>query len=260
MIRRPPRSTLFPYTTLFRSLGNRVEIPGCELRPEELRGRREWLAVSDTTLDPDLFDALLLPVGEQADAVGARLNVIEMVLHLSERHVLIHVLPHRIGGLDIERDPGDHTESAETDHGAPEDLAVGLARQFHHFACRGDDFEGGDRSGEVAVLLARAVRGGAAGSGDGDVGKRSQVVQRKTLAVEVRAELAVRDARIASPRAGDWVERHHLMHRFQRQQVVTAVRDGVETVARAEAFTLSCERRTAWICSTEAASRRRSVL
>src|SRR2546429_3507937 len=29
MIRRPPRSTLFPYTTLFRSLGNRkvVEVP-----------------------------------------------------------------------------------------------------------------------------------------------------------------------------------------------------------------------------------------
>src|SRR5258707_4649842 len=25
MIRRPPRSTLFPYTTLFRSLGNRYE-------------------------------------------------------------------------------------------------------------------------------------------------------------------------------------------------------------------------------------------
>src|SRR2546427_6509221 len=27
MIRRPPRSTLFPYTTLFRSLGNRVHRP-----------------------------------------------------------------------------------------------------------------------------------------------------------------------------------------------------------------------------------------
>src|SRR5256885_8780343 len=26
MIRRPPRSTLFPYTTLFRSLGERVEV------------------------------------------------------------------------------------------------------------------------------------------------------------------------------------------------------------------------------------------
>src|SRR3712207_8797682 len=39
MIRRPPRSTLFPYTTLFRSAGQRAALP----RPAEalrvLRGR-----------------------------------------------------------------------------------------------------------------------------------------------------------------------------------------------------------------------------
>src|SRR2546428_4742535 len=29
MIRRPPRSTLFPYTTLFRSIGRRGTRPGC---------------------------------------------------------------------------------------------------------------------------------------------------------------------------------------------------------------------------------------
>src|SRR2546425_7470276 len=29
MIRRPPRSTLFPYTTLFRSLGLEPEVLGC---------------------------------------------------------------------------------------------------------------------------------------------------------------------------------------------------------------------------------------
>src|SRR3712207_8987952 len=53
MIRRPPRSTLFPYTTLFRSgsrkeegylgpvpaLRSRVR-PGSELHPEVRRGRR----------------------------------------------------------------------------------------------------------------------------------------------------------------------------------------------------------------------------
>src|SRR2546422_7071847 len=33
MIRRPPRSTLFPYTTLFRSVGDEVEIVG--LRPTQ---------------------------------------------------------------------------------------------------------------------------------------------------------------------------------------------------------------------------------
>src|SRR3712207_7007677 len=35
MIRRPPRSTLFPYTTLFRSPCNLLQLP-CQLR----RGRR----------------------------------------------------------------------------------------------------------------------------------------------------------------------------------------------------------------------------
>src|SRR2546429_9402517 len=29
MIRRPPRSTLFPYTTLFRSLGDALVVGGC---------------------------------------------------------------------------------------------------------------------------------------------------------------------------------------------------------------------------------------
>src|SRR5258708_21580247 len=36
MIRRPPRSTLFPYTTLFRSccLANHLHLPGCEYRAQ----------------------------------------------------------------------------------------------------------------------------------------------------------------------------------------------------------------------------------
>src|SRR5256885_3297996 len=33
MIRRPPRSTLFPYTTLFRSRGGRPGCRGAEVRP-----------------------------------------------------------------------------------------------------------------------------------------------------------------------------------------------------------------------------------
>src|SRR3712207_7446634 len=37
MIRRPPRSTLFPYTTLFRSLGDeqRVEVRVAKVLPED---------------------------------------------------------------------------------------------------------------------------------------------------------------------------------------------------------------------------------
>src|SRR2546430_13528945 len=45
MIRRPPRSTLFPYTTLFRSQQGRALGAGPRSRPgrpaDELRGRRD---------------------------------------------------------------------------------------------------------------------------------------------------------------------------------------------------------------------------
>src|SRR2546428_7089860 len=45
MIRRPPRSTLFPYTTLFRSLPSRVHRSGCARRastaPEQAHPRAD---------------------------------------------------------------------------------------------------------------------------------------------------------------------------------------------------------------------------
>src|SRR2546430_10710249 len=60
MIRRPPRSTLFPYTTLFRSIALRQTFPLCtcgesnycvrflhsELPPSPLRWRRDTSRVS----------------------------------------------------------------------------------------------------------------------------------------------------------------------------------------------------------------------
>src|SRR5687767_15488775 len=39
MIRRPPRSTLFPYTTLFRSEGQRDEVVGGRPAPARARAR-----------------------------------------------------------------------------------------------------------------------------------------------------------------------------------------------------------------------------
>src|SRR3712207_7720493 len=44
MIRRPPRSTLFPYTTLFRSARLQVvEVHGLRVRPERLERHRHLL-------------------------------------------------------------------------------------------------------------------------------------------------------------------------------------------------------------------------
>src|SRR3712207_7274070 len=49
MIRRPPRSTLFPYTTLFRSSGERLALGGrlyeqhcAACHGAELKGQPEW--------------------------------------------------------------------------------------------------------------------------------------------------------------------------------------------------------------------------
>src|SRR3989454_1143216 len=53
MIRRPPRSTLFPYTTLFRS-ANKLGIP--------------VVAIVDTNADPDLIS---VPIPGNDDAIRA---------------------------------------------------------------------------------------------------------------------------------------------------------------------------------------------
>src|SRR2546426_1526842 len=42
MIRRPPRSTLFPYTTLFRSIMPRVALPRTPAALDEAPLRRRW--------------------------------------------------------------------------------------------------------------------------------------------------------------------------------------------------------------------------
>src|SRR5260370_29268370 len=76
MIRRPPRSTLFPYTTLFRSVGR------------DLDRRREVAAVDDPVeADAGEGDAVLGPqVGEEHEH-GARLVVDLRAKHgRSEEH------------------------------------------------------------------------------------------------------------------------------------------------------------------------------
>src|SRR5687768_18278240 len=41
MIRRPPRSTLFPYTTLFRSVASQLDQPRTELHPKQHPAQRQ---------------------------------------------------------------------------------------------------------------------------------------------------------------------------------------------------------------------------
>src|SRR2546422_1913349 len=52
MIRRPPRSTLFPYTTLFRSEGARVAI--CGLNEGSLQAAKETLGAGSLSVRADV--------------------------------------------------------------------------------------------------------------------------------------------------------------------------------------------------------------
>src|SRR3712207_7190179 len=55
MIRRPPRSTLFPYTTLFRSQDRRGELRAVGRIREVLGLKRHRVAVARVELDPGLI-------------------------------------------------------------------------------------------------------------------------------------------------------------------------------------------------------------
>src|SRR5689334_24729952 len=82
MIRRPPRSTLFPYTTLFRSLGGVGRGTG-DLRPGDL-GR-------DLAVQPDIRRAPRrdLGLGGLADAHEGRIRSEE---HTSELQSQFHLV------------------------------------------------------------------------------------------------------------------------------------------------------------------------
>src|SRR3712207_7292261 len=76
MIRRPPRSTLFPYTTLFRSISHRPRSPAAEdlqpLRDQELEHRDE---AEEQAADGDRAGLLRLERrGEGEDRKSTRLN------------------------------------------------------------------------------------------------------------------------------------------------------------------------------------------
>src|SRR3712207_8396228 len=103
MIRRPPRSTLFPYTTLFRSLvrGDRDAF-GLHGRSAEQR------IALDLLLDPDVGIVSLggrAGTGKSALALCAGLEaVLERQQH---RKVVVFRPLYAVGGQDLGYLPGD---------------------------------------------------------------------------------------------------------------------------------------------------------
>src|SRR3712207_7810297 len=60
MIRRPPRSTLFPYTTLFRSKGKPIRL-SADFSVETLQVRREWQDIFKVVKGINLQPKILYP-------------------------------------------------------------------------------------------------------------------------------------------------------------------------------------------------------
>src|SRR3989441_4941261 len=127
MIRRPPRSTLFPYTTLFRSR----EVARDEKRPPHVlaAGRAhpgDQLRIVEEVADPERR-AL-----DRVDRVARRVgdDLLRQTAGVATDHGL--ALPHRLGGAELE--PRTHRLLQDDRGRALErvDLTVRLRRQPEH--------------------------------------------------------------------------------------------------------------------------------
>src|SRR2546422_2681765 len=100
MIRRPPRSTLFPYTTLFRSQPNYGVINDVLLRAGVLRDRVAWLSDPGLAMPAVIatnvwrgvpFFAIMLLAGlrseEHTSALQSRLHLVfRLLLGKKKKH------------------------------------------------------------------------------------------------------------------------------------------------------------------------------
>src|ERR1700740_63075 len=111
-----------------------------------------------------------------------------------------------------------------------------LAGKGDDLAARTDDFEGRNGAGKVAVFFARAVRGGAARTGNGNVRQGSKVGEGEAFAVKIRSELAIGHPAGDGYRACCGVECYDVVHVLQRKELLFAVGDRVEAVTRSEDF------------------------
>src|SRR5256885_13140978 len=79
MIRRPPRSTLFPYTTLFRSLNGPIYpsfVPKTDSDGNDIAGVR----LPDVAVPVATYTGWALRSGPQADRKSTRLNSSHLVI------------------------------------------------------------------------------------------------------------------------------------------------------------------------------------
>src|SRR5256885_5680490 len=91
MIRRPPRSTLFPYTTLFRSAQRRLQLDGLQQQLLDL-GQQAQAGIGDG--QPSATDAglRLLRSEEHTSELQSPCNLVCRLLLEKKKNVLAHRL------------------------------------------------------------------------------------------------------------------------------------------------------------------------
>src|SRR3989441_10714373 len=106
MIRRPPRSTLFPYTTLFRSTRNQrrsessLLVTKCYARRRvsrrPLSQAQLQARIIEPTVDAELRDPAAVDEAAEADVRGLRLLVREGVVDVATAHGEPHAGAHLV--------------------------------------------------------------------------------------------------------------------------------------------------------------------
>src|SRR2546422_6249409 len=92
MIRRPPRSTLFPYTTLFRSMSvEEIEAKALKLDPKDRARLAEKLLASLETLSDRENDRLWARSEEHTSELQSRLHLVCRLLLEKKKKKMIHV-------------------------------------------------------------------------------------------------------------------------------------------------------------------------
>src|SRR2546422_5865240 len=91
MIRRPPRSTLFPYTTLFRSHARRgagrIELADHPVEARELPGGVRWIRRSE---DRALYACPSMRSEEHTSELQSRLHLVCRLLLEKKKHTHTH--------------------------------------------------------------------------------------------------------------------------------------------------------------------------
>ena len=209
-------------------LGDRMEVPLGKGRTKQFGLRFRRVGGINPALHPDLIDSVMLPVGEQADAVGTGHDLFEVVLQARCWKILVDRLRHIEGRRKIEHHLGDNAKTAQRDDRAIKLFAILVSGQYLQLSRSCDELPTTYRRRQIPVRVARAVGGGGTGASDGDVRKRRHVVQRITFTEEELRQVPVLRRRTRAYPVALSIQYEVLTEVLQRYQITCRVGDVVE--------------------------------